>query len=46
MNRTFTERARGIRLQADMSEEFWTEVVNHASSLVNRLPSTAVDLRS
>jgi len=31
MNQTFIERACSIRLQADMSEEFWAEVVNHAS---------------
>ena len=31
MNRTLTERARSIRLQADMSEEFWAEAVNNAS---------------
>jgi len=28
-----------------MSEEFWVEAVNHASYLVNRSPSTAVDLQ-
>jgi len=45
MNRTFTERARSIRSQADMSEEFWTEVVNHASYLINMSPSTTIDLQ-
>jgi len=44
MNQTFTERAHGIRLQTDMSEGFWAEAVNHASYLVNRSPSIAVDL--
>ena len=34
MNRTLTGRARGIRLQADMSEEFWAEAVSHAYFLV------------
>jgi len=38
IDRTLTERARSIWLQADMSEEFWAEVVNHASYLVNRSP--------
>ena len=45
MNRTLTERARSIRLQADMSEGFWAEAVNHASYLVNRSPSTTIDLQ-
>ena len=45
MNRTLTECARNIRLQADMSEEFWAEAVNHASYLVNMPPSTAIDFQ-
>jgi len=45
MNLTLTERAHSIRLQADMSEEFWAEAVNHASYLVNMSPSTAIDLQ-
>jgi len=36
MNRTLTEHARSIRLQADMSAEFWAKAVNNASYLVNR----------
>jgi len=44
MNRTLIECACGIRLQADMSEEFWAEAVNHVSYLVNMSPSTAIDL--
>ena len=36
MNRIFTERACSISLQADMSEGFWAEAVNHASHMVNR----------
>ena len=44
MNQILTERARSIRLRADMSEGFWAEVVNHASYLVNMSPSTAIDL--
>jgi len=31
MKQTLTERACSIKLQADMSEGFWAEVVNHAS---------------
>ena len=45
VNWTLTERACSIRLQADMSEEFWTEGVNHASYLVNMSPSTAIDFQ-
>ena len=45
INQTLTERARSIRLQADMSEGFWVEAVNHASYLVNMSPSTAIDLQ-
>jgi len=45
MNRTLTERARNIRLQTDMSEEFWAKDVNHTSYLVNISPSTAIDFQ-
>ena len=45
MNRTLTERACNIRLQVDMSEGFWAEVVNHASYLVNMSPSIAIYLQ-
>jgi len=44
MNRTLQSVPDNIRLQADMLEGFWVEAVNHASYLVNRSPSTAVDL--
>ena len=45
MNWTLTERACSIRLQADMSEGFWAEAVNHTSYLVNMSPSIAIDLQ-
>jgi len=45
MNRTFTERARSIRIQADMSEGFWAEEMNYVRYLVNMSPSTAIDLQ-
>ena len=45
MNRTHTECARSIRLQADMSERFWVEAVIHASYMVNMSPSTTIDLQ-
>jgi len=44
MNRAHTERACSMRLQADMSESFLAEAVSHASYLVNRSPSTVVNL--
>jgi len=45
MNQILTERAHSIKIQANMSEEFWAEAVNHASYLVNRSPSTTIDLQ-
>jgi len=44
MNQILTEHACSIRLQVDMSENFWANVVNHTSYLVNKSPSTDVDL--
>jgi len=43
MNKTLTERARSMRLQLDMSEGSWTEVVSY---LVNRSPSQPLIFRS
>ena len=34
-----------MRLQADMSEGFWADAVNHASYLVNMSPVTTVNLQ-
>ena len=45
MNQTLTERAHNTRLQADMSEGFWTEAVSHACYLVNKSPSIVVNLQ-
>jgi len=45
MNRTLTEHAFIIRLQADMSEEFWAEAVIHASYPLNMSSSIVVDLQ-
>jgi len=45
MNQTLTERACSIRLQADMSEGFWAEAVNHVSYLRSRSPSTTINLQ-
>ena len=45
MSRTLTGCARSMRLQADMTEDFWIEAVSHASYLVNKSPFTIVDLQ-
>ena len=45
MNQTLTERARSIKSHADISKKIWAEVVNYVSYLVNRSPSTAIDLQ-
>jgi len=45
MNRILIECARSIRLHANMSEGFWAEAVNHASYMVNMLPSNSIDLQ-
>jgi len=45
MNQTLIKRARSIRLQADMSEGFWANAMNHASYLVNMSPLPAIDLQ-
>ena len=45
MNQTLIERARSMRLHANMSEGFWAEALSHASYLVNMSPSTAVNLQ-
>ena len=45
MNQTLTKYAHSFRLQADMSDRFGSEAVNHASYLVNMSPLTAIDLQ-
>ncbi|PPR84446.1 hypothetical protein GOBAR_AA36262 [Gossypium barbadense] len=46
MNRTLLERARCMRSNAGLGEEFWAEAVNTACYLVNRSPSTAIELKT
>ena len=46
MNQILTERARSIRLWADMSEGFWAEAVNHVNYLINMSLSLTIDLQS
>lgn len=43
MNRTLLERARCMRIQADLPKKFWAEAVNTAVYLVNRSPSAAIN---
>ena len=43
---TLLERARCMLLNVGLSKDFWAEVVNHASYLVNQSPSTAIGLKT
>ncbi|KAK3033721.1 hypothetical protein RJ639_034496 [Escallonia herrerae] len=45
VNRTLLERARCMRLNADLSKSFWAEVVNTTCYLINRSPSSAINHR-
>ncbi|KAH7849584.1 hypothetical protein Vadar_019987 [Vaccinium darrowii] len=45
MNRTLTERARCMRLNARLSKVFWAEAVNTACFLINKSPSSAIDFK-
>ena len=45
MNMTLTERARSMRLNSELLEEFWVEAVNMACYLVNRSPVIPIGLR-
>ena len=38
MNRTLTKRARSMRLNSGLLEEFWTEALNMVCYLANRSP--------
>ncbi|KAK8938897.1 hypothetical protein KSP39_PZI010824 [Platanthera zijinensis] len=46
MNRTLLERARCMRLFADLPRSFWAEAINTACYLVNRSPSMSLNLKS
>ncbi len=46
MNQTLLQRARCMRLNANLPKQFWAEAVNTATYLVNRSPSTAIDLKT
>ena len=43
MNRSITERARCIRLNAGLEKKFWVEAVSMACYLINRLPRATLD---
>lgn len=45
MNRKICERARSMRIHADLSKSFWAEAVNASIYLINRGPSTAIDCK-
>ncbi|KAK2998642.1 hypothetical protein RJ639_023717 [Escallonia herrerae] len=45
MNRTLLERARCMRLNADLPKSFWAEAVNTACYLINCSPSSAINHR-
>jgi hypothetical protein len=43
LNRTITETARCLRLNAELPKIFWAEVVNMACYIINRSPRVALD---
>ena len=46
MNRTLLERVRCMMLGARLSKSFWGEVVSTATYLINKCPSTGIDLKT
>ena len=46
MNRTLLERTRAMLRAAKLEKVFWAEAVNTACYLVNRAPSTAIELKT
>ncbi|CAJ2668093.1 unnamed protein product [Trifolium pratense] len=46
MNRTLLERVRCMLLGAGLPKSFWGEAVNTATYLINRCPSTGIDLKT
>ena len=43
MNRSITERARCLRLNAGLAKIFWADAVTMACYLINRSPKAALD---
>nr|GEW83047.1 Gag-Pol polyprotein [Tanacetum cinerariifolium] len=46
MNKTLLERAREMLATASLGKSFWAEAVNTACYVINRSPSTAVELKT
>ncbi|KAE8715084.1 1-phosphatidylinositol-3-phosphate 5-kinase FAB1B [Hibiscus syriacus] len=46
MNRTLLERTRAMLRDAGLEKSFWAEAVNTAYYLVNRAPSTTIELKT
>nr|GEX21788.1 retrovirus-related Pol polyprotein from transposon TNT 1-94 [Tanacetum cinerariifolium] len=46
MNRTLLERARAMLATASLGKLFWAKAVNTACYVINRSPSTAVELKT
>nr|GEV15644.1 Gag-Pol polyprotein [Tanacetum cinerariifolium] len=46
MNRTLLERARAMLVTTSLGKSFWAEAVNTACYVINRAPSTAVELKT
>ncbi|KAK9109634.1 hypothetical protein Sjap_017694 [Stephania japonica] len=46
MNRTLLERTRAMLSTAELRKKFWAEAVNTACYVINRAPSTAIELRT
>ncbi|KAE8735271.1 DNA repair protein RAD51-like protein 1 [Hibiscus syriacus] len=46
MNKTLLERTRAMLRDACLEKSFWAEAVNTACYLVNRAPSTAIELKT
>ncbi|GJY43429.1 retrovirus-related pol polyprotein from transposon TNT 1-94, partial [Tanacetum coccineum] len=46
MNRTLLERARAMLATASLGKSFWAEAVNSACYVINRSPSTTVELKT
>ena len=45
MNRTLLEHAQCMRINVALPKSFWVEAINTTAYLVNRSPSTAIDLK-
>jgi hypothetical protein len=46
MNRTLLERTRAMLKAAGLGKSFWAEAVNTACYVINRSPSTAIELKT